>query len=147
MKNIKDMIMPSKKRPAPARDVEGDLPNIKKALLNLNQNMSDLEKSIAFAVGIVPAALHLKYVDFKEFFRIDQQKGSSLSLGCNLAAGVAAAEAIKILCGRKRPRKAPWVAQFDPYLGKLSWRYLPLGNRGPLQRAKRYWLYREALKK
>ncbi len=47
MKNIKDMIMPSKKRPAPARDVEGDLPNIKKALLNLNQNMSDLEQRSA----------------------------------------------------------------------------------------------------
>jgi predicted Ser/Thr protein kinase len=47
MKSIKDMIMPSKKEAAPAQDVDEGTKNIKKALLNLNQNMSDLEQRSA----------------------------------------------------------------------------------------------------
>ena len=53
------------------------------------------------------------------------------------AAGVAGAEAVKILLGRGPLRPAPHFFQFDAYKQVLARGRIPWGNRNPWQRLKR----------
>ena len=103
---------------------------------DLHDGMDRLDQLVAFAVGLTPRATHLRYLDLS---RVDLGTGAapSVALACQLAAGVAAAETLKILLGRRPLRPAPCYAQFDAYRGLLRW-----GNRGPLQRLKRLVLRR-----
>jgi hypothetical protein len=55
-------------------------------------------------------------------------------MACQLCAGVAATEALKILLGRGRIRAAPHGVQFDAYRNKLVHTWRPGGHRNPLQR-------------
>lgn len=108
---------------------------------DIRDHMNWLDQLIAFAVGLAPRATHLRYLDLGQ---VDPAAGKapSASLACHLAAGVAAAEALKILLGRGPLRPAPCYAQFDPYRGILRRGRLLLGNRHPWQRLKRYILRR-----
>ncbi len=110
---------------------------------DFRDGMTDAEKFAAFAVGLVPRALHLKYVDMKKHFNPTDRSASSLGLGCNLASAIAATEAMKILLNRPGVRAAPWFGQFDAYRGVCVQRRLHGGNRNPLQRLKRRWLLRK----
>jgi GTP-binding protein len=58
---------------------------------------------------VVPAA-----VNFAE------RRGPSTIMACQLCAGIAATEALKILLRRGRVRAAPHGMQFDPYRNKLA---------------------------
>jgi len=98
-----------------------------------------LDQLIAFAVGLAPRASHLPYLDLSQV-NIDSETGPSAGLACNLCSGVAAAEVLKILLGRKPVRPAPHFCQFDAYRGILRKGRLLFGNRGPWQRLKRWWL-------
>jgi hypothetical protein len=55
-------------------------------------------------------------------------------MACQLCAGVAATEALKILLGRGTARAAPKGYHFDAYRNKLALTWRPGGNRNPLQR-------------
>jgi hypothetical protein len=55
-------------------------------------------------------------------------------MGCELCAGAAATEALKILLNRGDVRPAPWGYQFDAFRNKLVRTWRPGGNRNPLQR-------------
>jgi hypothetical protein len=55
-------------------------------------------------------------------------------MACQLCAGVAATEALKIMLGRGNVAAAPVGLQFDAYRGKLKRTWRPWGNRNPLQR-------------
>jgi hypothetical protein len=68
----------------------------------------------------------------------------SVGLACQLSSGITAVETAKIILGRKPLRPAPCYAQFDGYRGLLRRGRLPWGNRGPLQRLKR-WILRRRL--
>ena len=108
---------------------------------DINDEMDATEQLVAFAIGLSPRATHWKYFDFS-WVNPATGAGPSSALACQLAAGVTAAEAIKLLLGRDGCRAAPWYYQFDPYrakfrLGKCRW-----GNRHPIQRLKRAWLLR-----
>jgi molybdopterin/thiamine biosynthesis adenylyltransferase len=107
---------------------------------DINDATDELEKVIAFAVGTVPAALHLKYLDLAAFFRPGSKGGASVAFACQLAAGVVGSEALSILLERPTARPAPHYFQFDAYRRKLAQRKLRGGNRHPLQRLKRRWL-------
>jgi len=109
---------------------------------DVNDSMDRIEQLVAFSVGLSPRATQLSYFDLS---RVDLQSGAapSVSLACQLASGVAATEAIKILLDRSPIRAAPCYTQFDAYRqiirkGRLLW-----GNRGPLQRLKRKLLARQ----
>jgi molybdopterin/thiamine biosynthesis adenylyltransferase len=108
---------------------------------DLHDGMDRWEQIIAFAVGLAPRATHLRYLDLSA---IDPQsgRGPSAGLACQLCAGVAAAETMKILLGRSPIRAAPYYGQFDAYRGILRTGRLRGGNRHPLQRLKRWYLRR-----
>lgn len=108
---------------------------------DLHDGQDGLDQVVAFAVGLAPQATHLKSLDLS---RVDLQghRGPSLGLACQLCAGVAAAEVVKILLHRGPIHAAPWHFQFDAYWHLFRKGYRHWGNRHPWQRLKRWWLRR-----
>jgi hypothetical protein len=64
---------------------------------------------------------------------LEQHRGPSTIMACQLCAGVAATEALKILLGRGKIRGAPYGMQFDAYTQRFVTTWRPWGNRNPLQ--------------
>jgi molybdopterin-synthase adenylyltransferase len=94
-----------------------------------------LEKSLRFLVGLAPSLLHLRYLVDRSRVNIREHRGPSTIIACQLCAGVASAEALKILLGRGRVLAAPHGIQFDGYRNKLAHTWRPGGNRHPFNRA------------
>ena len=93
---------------------------------------SDLEKAVRFVVGLAPAGLHRPYLGDPSSVSFHQRKGPSTIMACQICAGVAATEALKILLKRGKVRAAPYGMQFDAYRNKVALTWRPLGNRNPL---------------
>ena len=55
-------------------------------------------------------------------------------MACELCAGIAATEALKILLQRGRVVAVPWGMHFDAYKNKLRRTWRPNGNGHPMQR-------------
>jgi molybdopterin/thiamine biosynthesis adenylyltransferase len=110
---------------------------------DLGDGMSPFEQTVAFLVGLSPRATQRAYVDLTQLDP-NSPGGMSAGLACHLASGVVGAEAVKILLGRGGVRPAPGYAQFDAYRGVLRRGRLWWGNRGPLQRLKRWFVRRRA---
>lgn len=94
----------------------------------------ELEKAIRFLVGLAPALLHRHYLADPSRVDLRARKGPSTNMACQLCAGVAGAEALKILLGRGRVWSAPHGIQFDAYRNKMSHTWRPGGNRNPINR-------------
>lgn len=94
---------------------------------------NELEQSIRLLVGLAPAHLHASYLADRSRVDLAGRKGPSTAMGCQLCAGVAATEALKILLGRGGVRWAPRGLQFDAYRHRLARTWLPWGNANPLQ--------------
>jgi len=92
----------------------------------------ELEKAVRFLVGLAPALLHRHYLVDKSRVDLKARKGPSTIMACQLCAGVAASEALKILLGRGKIWAAPHGIQFDGYRNKLAHTWRPGGNRNPL---------------
>lgn len=97
---------------------------------------SDLELAIKFLIGLTPKAPHRHYVVDPTAMNFKARKGPSTPMGCELSAGVAGTEILKILLNRGPIRAAPHSFTFDAFNNKVFHTYLPWGNRGPLQRLK-----------
>ncbi len=95
---------------------------------------SDDEKAVRFLLGLAPRGLHRRYLVDPSTVSLAEKRGPSTIIGCNLCAGVAAAEALKILLKRGRVFAAPHGMHFDGYRNKLVRTWLPGGNNHPLQR-------------
>lgn len=108
---------------------------------DLSDELSELEKLIAFIVGLCPRALHLSHLD-TNCVRPEERSAPSVSAGCQLATGVMGTLVMKVLLGRGERLPAPYFHQFDAYRQKLVKAKLRGGNRHPLQRLKRWWLKR-----
>jgi molybdopterin/thiamine biosynthesis adenylyltransferase len=108
---------------------------------DLNDAQSEIERLIAFVTGLTPALLQRPYLDL-EGVNLAEGRGPSAALACQICAGVVAAEALKILLGRGGVRCAPSYSQFDAYRCRLRQGRLFWGNRGPIQRLKRWWVKR-----
>lgn len=96
--------------------------------------LSDREKALRFLVGLAPAGLHGDYLVDPSSINLQEKRGPSTIMGCELCAGAAATEALKILLNRGEILAAPYGYQFDAYRNKLTRTYRPGGNRHPLQR-------------
>jgi molybdopterin/thiamine biosynthesis adenylyltransferase len=94
----------------------------------------DAEKALRFLVGLAPAGLHGGYLVDPSAINLKEQRGPSTIMGCQLCAGAAATEALKILLNRGDVLAAPRGFQFDAYRNKLVRTWRPGGNRHPLQR-------------
>ncbi len=95
----------------------------------------ELEKAVRFLVGLAPALLHRHYLADKTRVDLKQGKGPSTVAACQLCAGVAATEALKILLGRGKVWAAPHGFQFDAYANRQAHTWRPWGNAHPLNRA------------
>ena len=94
----------------------------------------EFEMAIRFLVGLSPAMLQRGYVADMSRIDLAKHRGPSNIAACQLCAGVAAVETLKILLQRGGVRLAPWGSQFDAYRMRLKRTWRPLGFRNPLQR-------------
>lgn len=94
----------------------------------------ELEMAIRFLVGLSPAMLQRGYVADMSRVRLAERQGPSNIGSCQLCAGVAAIETLKLLLHRPGVRLAPWATQFDAYRMRFKRTWRPLGHRNPLQR-------------
>lgn len=97
-------------------------------------DLSEREKALRFLIGLAPAGLHGDYLVDPSTINLAEKRGPSTIMGCELCAGTAATEALKILLNRGEVLAAPYGYQFDAYRNKLTRTYRPGGNRHPLQR-------------
>jgi molybdopterin/thiamine biosynthesis adenylyltransferase len=98
------------------------------------EGQDDLEQSLRLLVGLAPSHLHIGYLVDRSRVDLAARRGPSNVMACQLCAGVAATEALKILLGRGGVRWAPRGLQFDAYRGRLARTWMPWGNANPLQR-------------
>ncbi len=92
------------------------------------------EKPLRFLIGLAPAMLHRRYLVDPSAVDLASGRGPSTAMACQICAGVAATEALKILLGRGRVLAAPHGVHFDAYRNKLRSTWRPGGYRHPLQR-------------
>lgn len=97
-------------------------------------NLPDADKAIRFVVGLAPAGLHRPYLVVPSAVNFAERRGPSTFMACQLCAGIAATEALKILLGRGDVLAAPRGLQFDAYRNTLARTWRPGGNRNPLHR-------------
>lgn len=108
---------------------------------DLTDSMDYGAKLASFAVGLAPRATHRGYTDFSGV-SIAERTGPSAGIACQLAAGTAAAQTVRILLKRGNVLAAPRFCQLDAYRGVAKNGRLRWGNRGPLQRLKRWLVMR-----
>lgn len=92
------------------------------------------EKAAKFLVGLAPSMLQMGYLVDPSRLDLAGRKGPSTPMGCELCAGIAATEALKVLLGRGRVFAAPWGVHFDAYKNRIKRTWRPGGNSHPLQR-------------
>jgi molybdopterin/thiamine biosynthesis adenylyltransferase len=95
---------------------------------------SDPDKAARFLVGLTPAMLHRGYLVDRSRVDLAAQRGPSTAMACQMCAGLAGTEVLKILLGRGPVRAAPHGLHFDAYTGRLRKTWRPGGNANPLQR-------------
>lgn len=98
------------------------------------EGCSEEEMALRFLIGLAPAMLHRAYLVEPAAVDLAAGRGPSTAMACQLCAGIAATEALKILLGRGPVRAAPWGMQFDAYRNRVVHTWRPFGNRNPLQR-------------
>jgi molybdopterin/thiamine biosynthesis adenylyltransferase len=92
------------------------------------------EQLLRFLVGLSPAMLQLGYLAEKGRVNLDAHEGPSTAMACELCAGVAGANALKILLNRGDVVAAPWGLHFDAYRNRFKRTWRPWGNDNPVQR-------------
>ena len=97
-------------------------------------DLPETEKALRFVIGLAPAGLNRGYLVDPSAVSLAERRTPSTIMACQLCAGVAATEALKILLKRGPLLAAPFGLQFDAYLGRLARTWRPGGNRHPLQR-------------
>lgn len=108
------------------------------------EGCNELEMAIRFLVGLSPAMLQRGYVADMSRIDLAKRKGPSSIAACQMCAGVAAVETLKLILGRKGVRMAPWGSQFDAYRMRYIHTWRPGGHRNSLQRLMR-WLVKRQL--
>lgn len=107
------------------------------------EGCDELEMAIRFLIGLSPAVLQRGYVADMTRISLPERRGPSSIASCQLCAGVAAVETLKLLLGRGEIRYAPRGSQFDAYRMKYVRTWRPGGHRNPLQRLMRFLLRKQ----
>lgn len=98
-------------------------------------DLPESEKAARFLVGLSPSMLQMGYLVDPSRVDLVARKGPSTPMACDLCAGIAATEALKVLLGRGGVVAAPWGVHFDAYKNRLKRTWRPGGNSHPVQRA------------
>jgi nitroreductase len=94
------------------------------------------EQYLRFLLGLAPRGLHRSYLVDASRVDLAQQRVPSTGAACDLCAGAVGAMATRILLLRGGVPAAPVHHQYDAYRQRSVRTRLPLGNDGPVQRAK-----------
>lgn len=97
-------------------------------------DLPEEEKALRFMLGLAPARLQLGYLVDPSAVNLAQHRGPSTIMACQLCAGVAASEALKILLNRGKVLAAPHGVHIDAYRNKMVRTWRPGGNNNPIQR-------------
>ena len=97
------------------------------------RGQSEEEQAIRFLVGLAPALAHRAYLVDPDSVDFDKRRGPSTGLACELCAGFATAQTMKLLLGRGKVLAAPHALQYDAYRDKFVHTWRPGGYRNPLQ--------------
>jgi molybdopterin/thiamine biosynthesis adenylyltransferase len=95
----------------------------------------DTGKALRFLAGLAPSLLHASYLVDPSAVDLAARRGPSTVMACQLCAGIAGTEALKLLLGRGPVLAAPRGVHFDAYRQRLRVTWRPGGNAHPLQRA------------
>jgi molybdopterin/thiamine biosynthesis adenylyltransferase len=98
------------------------------------RGLSEMDKALHFLLGLSPAMLQRAYLADPSRVNLAAHRGPSTGMACQLCAGIAATEALKILLQRGEVFAAPHGVHFDAYRNKLVHTWRPWGNNNPLQR-------------
>ncbi len=98
------------------------------------EGCDEMEMAIRFLVGLSPAMLQRGYVVDMSRINLAERRGPSCIASCQLCAGVAAVEVLKLALNRQGVKLAPWGRQFDAYRMRYVKTWRPGGHRNPLQR-------------
>jgi molybdopterin/thiamine biosynthesis adenylyltransferase len=98
------------------------------------EGKSETDKILHFLLGLSPAMLQRGYLVDQSKVDLLNHIGPSTPMACELCAGVAATQALKILLKRGKVLAAPWGLHFDAYENKLAKTWRPGGNSNPIQR-------------
>ncbi len=101
---------------------------------DVRDGMTDNELAVRFLVGLSPAMLQRRYLVDSSAVNFADRRGPSTIIACQLCAGVAAAETLKILLQRGRVTAAPRGVHFDAFRNRMVKTWRPGGNRSPAQR-------------
>jgi molybdopterin/thiamine biosynthesis adenylyltransferase len=95
---------------------------------------SEPEKALRFLLGLSPAMLHRRYLVDRSRVSFAEQRGPSTIMACQLCAGIAATQVLKIVLGRGNVLAAPRGLHFDAYTNQLRKTWRPRGNASLVQR-------------
>ena len=91
------------------------------------------EQLLRFLLGLSPAMLQMSYLVDDSRVDLDKHKGPSTPMACELCAGLAGTNALKILLNRGKVIAAPRGLHFDAFRNKLSHTWRPWGNNNWIQ--------------
>ena len=102
---------------------------------NIIPGMTPEDHYLSYGLGLSPRPTQIRYMDLS---RVDLsgKAGPSSIIACQLCAGTAANEAMRIILKRGKIFAAPYYFQFDPYRYIFRKGKLRGGNRNPLQKVK-----------
>lgn len=92
------------------------------------------EQAIRFLLGLSPRMLQLAYLVDRSRVDFANKRGPSTVMACQLCAGFAATECLKILLKRGPLMSAPRGVHFDAYRYRLTRTWRPGGNSNPIQK-------------
>jgi molybdopterin/thiamine biosynthesis adenylyltransferase len=95
---------------------------------------SEDQMALRFLIGLSPAMLQRGYLVDRAAVDFKARKGPSTPMACDICAGMAATEALKILLHRGQVIAAPHGVHFDAYRNKMARTWRPWGNANPIQR-------------
>lgn len=92
------------------------------------------EQLVRFLLGLSPAMLQRGYLVYPQAVDFLAHRGPSTAMACELCAGLAATQILKIVLKRGTVVAAPRGLHFDAYRGRFAHTWRPSGNRNPIQR-------------
>ncbi len=95
---------------------------------------SEADKILHLLLGLSPAMLQRGYLVDQGAVDLAKHRGPSTPMACELCAGLAATQALKILLNRGKVLAAPWGLHFDAYTNKMIKTWRPGGNNNLIQR-------------
>jgi len=98
------------------------------------EGCSEDEQLVRFLLGLSPSMLQANYLVDASRVNFAEKRGPSTIMACELCAGVAATQVLKVLLNRGKVQAAPFGLHFDAYRNKMKTTWRPWGNRNPIQK-------------